>query len=373
MTYTEGAPMDPPGRTPAGFTLQRKRFRGLPLDPVLEPPRLVVSAGDARTAPALTANLPTRHASLTRQGSRPRRPGPWLLRDIRGAQPPVPRNEDAAETRRPRRRRRRKRPQRNRLLSPVGDMEGGPPRPPVMTQVPAPLEMAAVGGELQLAVAPRHAAASQCGPRLPLWSSAGRRWRDGSILTGRKPYSYCLCHLSSWRQRQAAGSSVGRQEARWAAGVSTGRQESTTRRREAGHGALRAESTAGGGVDCGAASALEPASGKGGGGGSARGSARGGGRGSGRGYTRGSARGCAPGATPRAARQGLRGRGSARGSAAGAAPRAARQGQRQGQRGRGGSKGSAAGAAPGAARQWRRRGRRQLQHGSGQLRSPPAL
>ncbi|KAG0722822.1 hypothetical protein GWK47_043837 [Chionoecetes opilio] len=35
---------------------------------------------------------------------------------------------------------------------------------PVMTQVPAPLEMAAVGGELQPAVAPRHAAASQCRP-----------------------------------------------------------------------------------------------------------------------------------------------------------------------------------------------------------------
>ncbi|KAG0719019.1 hypothetical protein GWK47_051346 [Chionoecetes opilio] len=69
------------------------------------------------------------------------------------SQPPVPRNEDAAETRRPRRRRRRKRPQRNRLLSPVGDMDVDA-QAPVMTQVPAPLEMAAVGGELQLAVAP---------------------------------------------------------------------------------------------------------------------------------------------------------------------------------------------------------------------------
>ncbi|KAG0715665.1 hypothetical protein GWK47_011448 [Chionoecetes opilio] len=35
-------------------------------------------------------------------------------------------------------------------------------QPPVMTQVPAPLEMAAVGGGLQLAVAPRHDAATQC-------------------------------------------------------------------------------------------------------------------------------------------------------------------------------------------------------------------
>ncbi|KAG0702922.1 hypothetical protein GWK47_024982 [Chionoecetes opilio] len=75
----------------------------------------------------------------------------------------VPRNEDAAVTRRPCRRRRRKRPRRNRLLSPVGDVDEDA-RAPVMTRVPAPLAMAAVGGGLQPAVAPRHAAASQCRP-----------------------------------------------------------------------------------------------------------------------------------------------------------------------------------------------------------------
>ncbi|KAG0717165.1 hypothetical protein GWK47_055026 [Chionoecetes opilio] len=70
-------------------------------------------------------------------------------------QPPAPRIEDTAETRRPRRRRRKKRPQRNRLLPHVGDMDVDA-QAPVMTQDPAPLAMAAIGGELQPAVAPRH-------------------------------------------------------------------------------------------------------------------------------------------------------------------------------------------------------------------------
>ncbi|KAG0713195.1 hypothetical protein GWK47_016748 [Chionoecetes opilio] len=40
-----------------------------------------------------------------------------------------------------------------------------------MTQVPAPLEMAAIGGELQPAVAPRHDAATQCRPLTSLVES----------------------------------------------------------------------------------------------------------------------------------------------------------------------------------------------------------
>ncbi|KAG0712918.1 hypothetical protein GWK47_017365 [Chionoecetes opilio] len=231
---------------------------GLPLDPVLEHP-LVVTAVWCSYSAGLKRHLPTRQVQLTPAGARPRRPGPWLLRDFRGAQvhpgtcpllplpgvwalpapvsaaaravwcvqwgarftelrppptggwraargsvpqlrcqasrlesslpcpapadswvhgsspaaveggslastsvftPAVPRNEDAAKTRRPRRRRRRKRPQRSRLLSPVGDMDVDA-QAPVMTQVPAPLEMAAIGGKLQLAVAPRHDAATQ--------------------------------------------------------------------------------------------------------------------------------------------------------------------------------------------------------------------
>ncbi|KAG0723796.1 hypothetical protein GWK47_005406 [Chionoecetes opilio] len=52
---------------------------------------------------------------------------------------------------------------------------------PVMTQVPAPLEMAAVGGELQLAVAPRHAAASQCRPLTSLVESGTQM--EGQLYT----------------------------------------------------------------------------------------------------------------------------------------------------------------------------------------------
>ncbi|KAG0728176.1 hypothetical protein GWK47_033037 [Chionoecetes opilio] len=92
-------------------------------------------------------------------------------------QPPAPRIEDAAETRRPRRKRRNKRPQSNPLLSPVGDMDVDA-QVPVMTQDTAPLEMTVIGGELQPAVAPRHDAATQCRPLTSLVES-------GTQMTGR--------------------------------------------------------------------------------------------------------------------------------------------------------------------------------------------
>ncbi|KAG0698912.1 hypothetical protein GWK47_025930 [Chionoecetes opilio] len=60
-----------------------------------------------------------------------------LLLPRSAPQLPAPRIEDAVETRRPRRRRRKKRPQRNRPLSPLGDMDVNA-QAPVIPQNPAP-------------------------------------------------------------------------------------------------------------------------------------------------------------------------------------------------------------------------------------------
>ncbi|KAG0716553.1 hypothetical protein GWK47_009422 [Chionoecetes opilio] len=52
---------------------------------------------------------------------------------------------------------------------------------PLMTQDPAPLAMAAIGGELQPAVAPRHDAATQCRPLTSLVESGTQM--EGQLYT----------------------------------------------------------------------------------------------------------------------------------------------------------------------------------------------
>ncbi|KAG0727327.1 hypothetical protein GWK47_004020 [Chionoecetes opilio] len=69
---------------------------------------------------------------------------------------------------------------------------------PVMTQDPAPLDMAAIGGELQPAVAPRHDAATQCRPLTSLVESGtqmeGRLYTFGKrdLLLFFRSYEYLV-------------------------------------------------------------------------------------------------------------------------------------------------------------------------------------